>query len=190
MLLIDSAKKIIVSSPDPFTVVDGDGVRHNLASGNYPLGPALKLALTPGAAAESLPGPLRFVPGGRPLWLAHPWRGDLIVASTGKSISIVNSVPLGAYVRGVVSNEMPKDWPLEAVERKWVGLRTFTPARIPAYGFDPDAPGFFWCAGQGGFGIQTSPAAAKLAASVLLGEQPDPMVRHIDPATFSPARLC
>jgi D-arginine dehydrogenase len=31
-------------------------------------------------------------------------------------------------------------------------------------------PGFFWCAGQGGFGIQTAPAAAALAAALLLGE--------------------
>ena len=52
------------------------------------------------------------------------------------------------------------DWPIERVERSWAGLRSFAPDRLPVYGFDPDAPGFFWCAGQGGFGIQTSPAAA------------------------------
>ena len=81
------------------------------------------------------------------------------------------------------------DWPIEAVERRWAGLRSFAPDRVPVYGFDPDAPGFFWCAGQGGFGIQTAPAAAKMAASVLLDEAPDPMVAHIDPAPFSPARF-
>ena len=81
------------------------------------------------------------------------------------------------------------DWPIEVVERKWAGLRSFAPDRVPVYGFDPDAPGFFWCAGQGGFGIQTAPAAAKMAASVLLREAPDPMVAHIDPAPFSPARF-
>jgi D-arginine dehydrogenase len=81
------------------------------------------------------------------------------------------------------------DWPIEAVERKWAGLRTFTPARIPAYGFDPDAPGFFWCAGQGGFGIQTAPAAARLAASLLLDEPPEEAVAHIDPATYAPRRF-
>ncbi|NUQ17106.1 MAG: FAD-binding oxidoreductase [Sphingomonas sp.] len=81
------------------------------------------------------------------------------------------------------------DWPIEAVERSWAGLRSFAPDRLPVYGFDADVPGFFWCAGQGGFGIQTSPAAAKMAASVLLGEQPDPMVQHIDPAVFSPNRF-
>jgi D-arginine dehydrogenase len=81
------------------------------------------------------------------------------------------------------------DWPVEAVERRWAGLRSFSPDRVPVYGFDPDAPGFFWCAGQGGFGIQTAPAAAKMAAALLLESAPDPMVAQIDPADFSPVRL-
>lgn len=81
------------------------------------------------------------------------------------------------------------DWPIEAVERRWAGLRSFAPDRIPVYGFDPDSPGFFWCAGQGGFGIQTAPAAAKMAASLILDEPPDSMVEHIDPADFSPRRF-
>jgi D-arginine dehydrogenase len=80
--------------------------------------------------------------------------------------------------------EQVVDWPIERVERSWAGLRTFAPDRLPVYGFDPHASGFFWCAGQGGFGIQTSPAAAKMAAAVLLGEDPGPMA-----AVFSPARF-
>jgi D-arginine dehydrogenase len=83
--------------------------------------------------------------------------------------------------------EQVVDWPVEAVERKWAGLRSFAPDRLPVYGFG--APGFFWCAGQGGFGIQTAPAASALAAALLLEEAPDEMVAHIDPAMFSPARL-
>src|SRR3546814_10220355 len=62
------------------------------------------------------------------------------------------------------------DWNVEAVERKWAGLRSFAPDRLPVYGFDPLARGFFWFAGQGGFGIQTALAAAKLGASLLTGE--------------------
>jgi D-arginine dehydrogenase len=81
------------------------------------------------------------------------------------------------------------DWPVERVERSWAGLRSFAPDRLPVYGFDAHAPGFFWCAGQGGFGIQTSPAAAKMAASVLLDEPAHSTVAHIDPATFSPRRF-
>ena len=85
--------------------------------------------------------------------------------------------------------EQVVDWPIERVERSWAGLRNFAPDRLPVYGFSSDAPGFFWCAGQGGFGIQTSPAAAKFAASLLLNEEPDPMVAHIDSAVFSPRRF-
>lgn len=81
------------------------------------------------------------------------------------------------------------DWPIERVERSWAGLRSFGPLRIPIYGYDADAPGFFWCAGQGGFGIQTSPAAAKLAAGLLLKGEPDELVSAIDPAVFSPGRM-
>ena len=76
------------------------------------------------------------------------------------------------------------DWPVEVVERRWAGLRSFAPDRVPVYGFDRRQPGFFWCAGQGGFGIQTAPAASALAAALLLGEQP-----ALDPAPFDPARF-
>ena len=78
--------------------------------------------------------------------------------------------------------ERAVNWRVLAVERRWAGLRTFAPDRLPVYGFAE--PGFFWCAGQGGFGIQTAPAAAKLAAALLLGEVPE-----IDPGPFRPGRL-
>ena len=85
--------------------------------------------------------------------------------------------------------ERAVDWPVERVERSWAGLRSFAPDRLPVIGYDAVAPGFFWFAGQGGFGIQTAPAAAKLAAAVLLGRDPDPMVAALDPANYSPARF-
>lgn len=81
------------------------------------------------------------------------------------------------------------DWRVAGLDRKWAGLRSFAPDRLPVYGFDPDAPGFFWCAGQGGFGIQTAPAAAKLAAAMLLGTPPDRRIAEIDPGAYSVARL-
>ncbi len=51
----------------------------------------------------------------------------------------------------------------------WAGLRTFAPDRLPVVGEDPALPGFFWLAGQGGFGVQTSPALAALLASAVTG---------------------
>jgi D-arginine dehydrogenase len=85
--------------------------------------------------------------------------------------------------------EQVVDWPVERVERSWAGLRSFAPDRLPVYGFDPRVPGFFWSAGQGGFGIQSAPAASRLAAATLLGEAPHETVAQIDPAIFSPARF-
>lgn len=77
------------------------------------------------------------------------------------------------------------DWKVLGVERKWAGLRSFAPDRLPVYGFDPHLSGFFWFAGQGGFGIQTAPAAAELAAGLLLGAPAAP----IDAKPFSPNRF-
>ncbi|WP_416909083.1 MAG: NAD(P)/FAD-dependent oxidoreductase [Polymorphobacter sp.] len=59
------------------------------------------------------------------------------------------------------------------LERSWAGLRTFARDRKPVLGFDPGIEGVFWCAGQGGFGIQTAPAVADLCARVLTGEAAD-----------------
>jgi len=85
--------------------------------------------------------------------------------------------------------ERATDWRIERVERRWAGLRTFAPDRRPVYGFAADASNFFWCAGQGGFGIQTAPAAALLAAALLLGRSRHPAVAAIDPAAYSPRRF-
>lgn len=80
------------------------------------------------------------------------------------------------------------DWHIEAVERRWAGLRSFSPDRLPVYGADPEVEGFFWFAGQGGFGIQTAPAAARLGAQIVLGQGRDVMTAAIDPAMYAPNR--
>ncbi|WP_420140311.1 NAD(P)/FAD-dependent oxidoreductase [Sphingomonas sp.] len=85
--------------------------------------------------------------------------------------------------------ERAVDWRVTRRERAWAGLRSFAPDRLPVYGFDACAPGFFWCAGQGGFGIQTAPAAAMLAAALLLGESLPDAVAAIDPGRYAPDRF-
>ena len=52
----------------------------------------------------------------------------------------------------------------------WAGLRTFAPDRTPVVGPDPSVEGFFWLAGQGGYGIQTAPALAVVAAGAVLDD--------------------
>ncbi len=55
------------------------------------------------------------------------------------------------------------------IHSRWAGLRTFTPDRHPAVDFAVDGNGFFWLAGQGGYGLQTSPALASIVESLIVG---------------------
>ncbi len=73
------------------------------------------------------------------------------------------------------------------IHSRWAGLRTFTADAHPAAGFAHDAEGFFWLAGQGGFGLQTSPAMAAIVAA-LVARAPWP-VADVAPAELSPARF-
>jgi D-arginine dehydrogenase len=69
------------------------------------------------------------------------------------------------------------DIEVRRISHSWAGLRTFAADRIPVVGFDPEIAGFFWCAGQGGYGIQTSPALARTAAALARQETlPDDVV--------------
>ena len=81
--------------------------------------------------------------------------------------------------------EQVVDWRIAAVEHKWAGLRSFAPDRLPVYGPDRDHPHFIWFAGQGGFGIQTAPAAADLCARLVLRQGPG----AVDPAPYSAGRF-
>ncbi|MEP9401747.1 FAD-dependent oxidoreductase [Sphingomonas sp. VNH70] len=116
-------------------------------------------------------------PGGR-LWLSpHDETPDTAHDVAAEEIDVALAID---------RFEAAVDWRVEAVERRWAGLRSFAPDRLPVYGFDRDVPGLFWCAGQGGFGIQTAPAAARLCAA-LLGHGSPP--QGVDAAAYSPHRL-
>ncbi|WP_076068623.1 NAD(P)/FAD-dependent oxidoreductase [Sphingomonas montana] len=81
------------------------------------------------------------------------------------------------------------DWTVLARERAWAGLRSFAPDRAPIYGFDTQAAGFFWFAGQGGFGIQTAPAAAMIGAALLTGGDLPDVVAAVDVERYGPGRF-
>ena len=90
---------------------------------------------------------------------------------------------------GVEELEEASTLQVRGVRRTWAGLRTFTADNVPAAGFDPDHPGFFWLAGQGGYGIKTSPALGQLCAALILGQTPPvapDTVKALDPARFRP----
>ncbi len=77
------------------------------------------------------------------------------------------------------------------IRNRWAGLRSFVADRSPVIGMDPERDGFFWLAGQGGFGIMTSPAAARAAAGLILnGALPDDLLKAgLKAEMLSPARL-
>ncbi len=82
------------------------------------------------------------------------------------------------------------DLPVRRIEHKWAGLRSFVADKAPVAGFAPEASGFFWLAGQGGYGIQTAPALARVAAALALG-QPIPgeiADQGVTAAALSPRR--
>ncbi|MEX0694926.1 MAG: FAD-dependent oxidoreductase [Rhodospirillales bacterium] len=80
---------------------------------------------------------------------------------------------------------------ISRIDNKWAGLRSFFDDGVPALGFDPRAEGFFWLAGQGGYGITTSDAMARLATHQLLEQTSTQCISDIavSAAELSPARL-
>ena len=109
-------------------------------------------------------GRFYFKPDGPRLWLSpHDETPD--VAHDVRPDELDLATVIDRFERAVTSRVV-------RLEHSWAGLRTFAPDRVPVYGWDAAVPGFFWCAGQGGIGIQTAPAAGDLAAALLLGEQP------------------
>jgi D-arginine dehydrogenase len=77
------------------------------------------------------------------------------------------------------------------VSRSWAGLRTFAPDASPVVGYDTDAEGFFWLAGQGGYGIKTSPSLSRACAALIRDRSlPEDLVQlGIASADLSPRRL-
>lgn len=80
---------------------------------------------------------------------------------------------------------------IRSVNSQWTGLRTFSPDRDLVIGEEPTAPGFFWLVGQGGTGIQTSPAYGALLASQVIGTEIPELLAEagVDPSTTDPGRF-
>lgn len=94
---------------------------------------------------------------------------------------------------GVDRVQQALDIEVRRISHSWAGLRTFSPDRDPVAGFDENAPGFFWLAGQGGSGVQTSPGLARIAASLILdGKLPsdvldEGLAQSLSSARFAPS---
>jgi D-arginine dehydrogenase len=123
-------------------------------------------------------------------WYIRPEaRTKLMVSPADETDIHAHDVQPGELDVAIAIDRMQQAMDIEVrrVEHSWAGLRTFTPDRSLAFGWDPDATGFFWCVGQGGYGIQTSPAAGRLVADVIAGRDPGAagaILPVVDPARF------
>ena len=122
-------------------------------------------------------------------WYAKP-DGDRLLISPADEDAVA---PHDAWpddmvlAEGLHRFEQMVNIPLVKPSHTWAGLRSFAPDRSPIVGFDPASEGFFWLAGQGGYGVQTAPALATLTRALATGAkagQPDSLL-----AAVSPARL-
>tara|TARA_Y100001970_G_scaffold291556_1_gene429155 strand:- start:22499 stop:23629 length:1131 start_codon:yes stop_codon:yes gene_type:complete len=86
--------------------------------------------------------------------------------------------------------ENATNFKIKNIDHKWAGLRSFFPDRTPVVGEDSNMSGFFWLAGQGGYGIQTSPGISKIIECLITGiKWPDYLSNNlITPETLSPKR--
>ena len=126
-------------------------------------------------------------------WYAVPQSGKLLVSSADAT----PVEPHDAYADdeaiaiGVDRLMQATTLDVQRLEHSWGGLRTFSPDTAPVVGFDPSTDGFFWLVGQGGYGIQSSPALSRTAAAMVLEREiPEDIlaagldVRHILPDRF------
>ncbi|WP_211826244.1 NAD(P)/FAD-dependent oxidoreductase [Kistimonas asteriae] len=124
-------------------------------------------------------------------WYCKPETGRLLVSPADED----PVEPMDAYVddlvlaEGLHRFEQAVDFPVSRIEGSWAGLRSFAPDNTPVVGFAPDADGFFWLAGQGGYGIQTAPAISQLAAVLITGARPASSFSSDILASISPNRF-
>jgi glycine/D-amino acid oxidase-like deaminating enzyme len=131
--------------------------------------------------------PMLFGPGES--WYAKPDAGALLVSPAEEDPAEPHDAWADDMVlaEGLARYEEMVSVPVTRPIATWAGLRTFAPDRTLVIGFASDAPDFFWLAGQGGYGMQSSPAASRLAADLIGGTRPE-----LDAATvaaLSPARF-
>lgn len=147
------------------------------------------MARIPAPGGHDVSGwPMIFGPGEN--WYAKPDAGALIVSPAEED----PVTPHDAYAddmvlaEGLARYEANMTAPVTRLLNSWAGLRTFSPDRTLVLGPDSRDPSFIWCAGQGGYGMQSAPAAAQLLHDLLSGapsELPKDTVAALSPQRFA-----
>jgi len=130
-----------------------------------------------------------FMDGVNERWYAKPDAGKWLVSPSDEEPMPPHDAWADDMVlaEGLARYEEMVDAPVTRLETSWAGLRSFAPDRALVIGEAPDASGFWWLAGQGGYGFQTAPAAARLLADLVTGTPPE--LNAATCAALSPRRL-
>ena len=146
------------------------------------------MARIPAPGGNDVSGwPMMFGPGED--WYAKPDAGALIVSPAEED----PTTPHDAYTddmvlaEGLARYEANVTEPVTRLLSSWAGLRTFSPDRTLVLGPDPRDPSFIWCAGQGGYGMQSSPGASQLLADLVGGTAsalPSETIAALSPGRF------
>lgn len=146
------------------------------------------MARLPAPGGHDVSGwPMLFGPGES--WYAKPDAGALIVSPADED----PVEPHDAYAddmtlaEGLMRYEDHVTAPVVRLLSSWAGLRTFAPDRTLVIGRDPVDENFIWCAGQGGYGMQSSPGASQLLADLMAGTSPQIETDAV--AALSPGRF-
>ncbi|MFC6658401.1 NAD(P)/FAD-dependent oxidoreductase [Roseibium salinum] len=120
-------------------------------------------------------------------WYAKPDAGKLMVSPADEDPVEPHDAWVDDMVlaEGLHRFEQAVTMAVTRVERSWAGLRSFVPDRTPVVGYALDSDGFFWLAGQGGYGVQTAPALSRLVADLCFdrpSELPENVVEALNPA--------
>lgn len=146
------------------------------------------MARIPAPGGHDVSGwPMIFGPGED--WYCKPDAGALIVSPAEEHPTDPHDAWADDMVlaEGLARYEEMMTEPVTRLISNWAGLRTFAPDRVLVIGQDVRDPSFFWLAGQGGYGFQTSPAASRLAADLIGGRAPEidaDLVASLSPARF------
>jgi D-arginine dehydrogenase len=126
-------------------------------------------------------------------WYFKPDAGRLMASPADETPSPPCDAQPEEYDIAVLVDRLTRATALQVprIVSRWAGLRSFVADKLIVAGFDPQVPGFFWLAGQGGHGIQTAPAVSRLGAALFRGlpVPPDLVELGIDASTLAPARL-
>jgi SpoIID/LytB domain protein len=125
VLVVAAAKSVRLASTGGLRIRDAVGKTHEVAPGELTIGPKLELEVD--GVRTGIPGPLTISSSdATPVTLQDTgYRGRITLSSDGKTLQAINAVALELYLQGVVPGEMPRSWPLEALEAQAVAARTY-----------------------------------------------------------------